>query len=205
MSVTTPQANQEAQQTTITPASSKASTWINRVLIVVVLVAIPVLYYFGYIGVVWLNRIGIILNFCAGFMVAPELLGVSRLHRIEVFIKQVLRRLRRFTIANRRISPAVKLMLFGYMTIFIVDGFILFTLRLNANTTLPDYIVKLAPIAMIVASFVIGAILATFLVAVLIDYASKELAGNERLRSILVWWGIIFFIVGNLLQFISTF
>lgn len=27
----------------------------------------------------WLNRVGIILNFVAGFLVAPELLGIHRL------------------------------------------------------------------------------------------------------------------------------
>lgn len=31
----------------------------------------------------WLNRIGIILNFLAGFMLAPELIGIQRLSQIE--------------------------------------------------------------------------------------------------------------------------
>jgi len=36
-------------------------------------------------------------------------------------------------------------------------------------------------------------------------YIINKFIGDDRLRSILVWWGIIFFIVSNLLQFISTF
>jgi hypothetical protein len=72
------QANQDAaeatQVATVKPTSSKVSTWVNRVFVVVVLVAIPLLYYFGYMGKEWINRIGITLNFCAGFLVSPELL-----------------------------------------------------------------------------------------------------------------------------------
>jgi hypothetical protein len=32
---------------------------------------------------VWVNRLGIVLNFVAGFLVAPELLGIQRLERAE--------------------------------------------------------------------------------------------------------------------------
>jgi hypothetical protein len=87
---TAQQAQQVSQQSAdqiqpIAPAqkASAVSTWLNRVLIVAILIAIPLLYHFGYIGTVWLNRLGIILNFCAGFMVAPELLGTVRLEKFE--------------------------------------------------------------------------------------------------------------------------
>jgi hypothetical protein len=74
-----------ADTTQVEPIQSKpqktsaVSSWLNRVFVVVVLVAIPLLYYFGYISNDWLNRIGIILNFCAGFLVAPEIIGTTRL------------------------------------------------------------------------------------------------------------------------------
>jgi hypothetical protein len=35
----------------------------------------------------WLNRIGILLNFLAGFLIAPELIGVERIHRFEVILE----------------------------------------------------------------------------------------------------------------------
>src|SRR3972149_12004161 len=38
----------------------------------------------------WLNRLGIILNFLAGFMLAPELIGIERLKKIELFLERVL-------------------------------------------------------------------------------------------------------------------
>jgi hypothetical protein len=34
----------------------------------------------------WLNRIGIVLNFLAGFMLAPELIGIERIRRFEQLI-----------------------------------------------------------------------------------------------------------------------
>lgn len=38
----------------------------------------------------WVNRIGIIFNFLAGFMIAPELIGIERLKRIELNIEDTL-------------------------------------------------------------------------------------------------------------------
>jgi hypothetical protein len=35
----------------------------------------------------WVNRIGIILNFCAGVLLAPELIGIQRLQRFEKFLE----------------------------------------------------------------------------------------------------------------------
>src|SRR5438552_568713 len=40
---------------------------------------------------VWLNRVGIILNFVAGFLVAPELLGIKRVEAVEEWLKQTAR------------------------------------------------------------------------------------------------------------------
>src|SRR5207247_447085 len=37
--------------------------------------------------------------------------------------------------------------------------------------------------------------------AKVVRFIASRLIGHNRLRHILVWWGIIFFIVGNLLQF----
>ncbi|NJO84256.1 MAG: hypothetical protein HC828_16700, partial [Blastochloris sp.] len=52
---------------------------------------LPVGYLLGAISIEALNRIGIVLNFAAGFMLAPELLGRQRLatmeDRIELFTK----------------------------------------------------------------------------------------------------------------------
>jgi hypothetical protein len=44
----------------------------------------------------WVNRIGIILNFCAGFLLAPELIGIQRLQRFEKFLEGSMPRFRDF-------------------------------------------------------------------------------------------------------------
>jgi len=151
-----------------------------------------------------LNRIGIILNFCAGFMVAPELLRVERLRWIEEGIEKVLARFQKFANANRVLSPIKKLYLVGYIVVFI--SFTVITLaKRNGDDTLPNYLTVPAPFVIVISVCVVGVIVATLLVALLLDYVAGKLAGDDRLRSILVWWGIVFFIVGNLLQFISTF
>jgi hypothetical protein len=48
---------------------------------------------------VWLNRMGIILNLCAGFMLAPELIGLTRLQNFENFIERIMSSIRNRTIA----------------------------------------------------------------------------------------------------------
>jgi hypothetical protein len=74
--------------------ASARGRWLSRVLFVMAFIAIALIYYSGYIDKDWLNRIGIILNFCAGFMLAPELLGTERLRNAEGYIENV------FTVAN---------------------------------------------------------------------------------------------------------
>src|SRR5438105_240637 len=41
-------------------------------------------------SIVWLNRAGIILNFLAGFMLAPDLIGLARLKKFEAALERVL-------------------------------------------------------------------------------------------------------------------
>ncbi len=52
----------------------------------------------------WINRYGIILNFFAGFLLAPELLGITRLQRAENAIERTLMR------SKELLSPFVSLM-----------------------------------------------------------------------------------------------
>ncbi len=64
-------------------------------------------------------------------------------------------------------------------------------------------------ITIVLLPLVVGLITTTFilyLVFVLpIGYIIQKLYGDNALRSVFVYWGVIFFIVGNFLQFISTF
>jgi hypothetical protein len=40
-----------------------------------------------HLALVWLNRLGIVLNFLAGFMLAPELIGLERIKNAEKFLQ----------------------------------------------------------------------------------------------------------------------
>jgi hypothetical protein len=48
-----------------------------------------------------LNRLGIILNLIAGFLIAPELIGEERLKRFEIWMKERLHRINKKTDINR--------------------------------------------------------------------------------------------------------
>jgi hypothetical protein len=78
------------EQTTLQSQPQKTSTlnkWIRRIFIFIIIVALPLSYLFGYISRDWINRIGILLNFCGSFLIAPELLGPKRLKDFEVSLK----------------------------------------------------------------------------------------------------------------------
>lgn len=226
------QPNQEAQEAIIKPASV-VSIWLNRVFVVAILVAIPLLYYFGYMSAGWLNRIGIILNFCAGFMVAPELLGVERLTRIEIVIENSIEKfissINKFNnvLAYVVIWPTIPLALevrkwllnmVNGIDIIIEDGEYSASRILYGNVSSKKkyltlvgrvlillkcliFFVILIPFFVLSAS--IGLTLQIFLAP--FTYALNRLSFDRALHRILIWWGVIFFTVGNLLQFISTF
>ena len=67
----------------------------------------------------------------------------------------------------------------------------------------------------IISQFILLGIIAVFLslafyiilrvLQFVLEFLTKKLEGDNSIMSILVWWGIIFFIVGNALQLWSTF
>jgi len=206
------------QVQTIAPVqkSGAVSWWINRVLVVVVLIAIPLLYYFGYISAVWLNRIGIILNFCAGFLVAPELIGSERLSRgrmiLEIraeqhlFVKPLLEKLtaaqlnlyKKQNELEKQISKVNKLTRDLEMNkpLRYTDHYhpYIKTSRLKTKYRLIIHSTKRGILFIIY-----------FLTEKPASYILSRLTDDVKLRAFLVALGIIFFIVGNLLQFVSTF
>jgi hypothetical protein len=216
---------------------------------------------------VLLNQVGIVLNFLAGFMLAPELLGLERLRRIETYIEKRLTFMsnladkigNKFSSFGRGIgdsfvkaglakpsftnnvfavhSLAVCIILLVlalfvgvvYITYIIfgkvVASVIMFYLYIKSviNPELSDhdegwypkllltnaYLRFLLPIYMVIAAFAL--ILYPFYIVIalatkqLLSFIIRKLEGEARLRSVLIWWGIIFFILGNALQFIATF
>jgi hypothetical protein len=227
--------------------SSKISTWLNRMFVIVVIIAIPLAYYFGYIGVVALNRIGIILNFCAGFFIAPELIGEKGLHWIELQFSSI----RNYLIKRNKIIvefTSIKshkltyyCFVLGWIFYYVYPVIRFYTLRHNISTTTMLYVLigilfyllfrfvwreliertealvvkygdnpKIthdvsATVFLVLALPYLSLISfsAIYVFLPLIQFGSTIF--NDDFRSVLVRWGIIFFIVGNLLQFLATF
>lgn len=83
----------------------------------------------------WANRIGIILNFAAGFLLAPELLGLKRIEQAQTVLQKTIRKLRyflesprRFVRASLRLNNHVILIVASSITILIccIEMIILF-------------------------------------------------------------------------------
>jgi hypothetical protein len=232
---------------TVQPSNSQIGRWLNRLFVIAVFVAIPSTYYFGYIGIVSLNRIGIILNFCAGFLIAPELIGERGLHWIELqflsiqsYLTKRNKIITEFTSIKSRtltyycfvfgwvfyyVYPIIRFYISRHdtsttMTLYVLTGILFFLLfrfvwkELIARTE--DLIAKYgeepkithdisATIFLILALPYLSLVSfsAIYIFLPLIQFGSTIF--NGAFRSVLVRWGVAFFIVGNLLQFLATF
>ncbi len=174
-----------------------------------------------------LNRIGIILNFLAGFLLAPELLGTERLEKFEDSLERFGAKLTHYGVVAASIlgqllegASVQTFDLFGLpvrksplriMIIIIVITWVFSLLFLietwgNRNTFYLFFLVLVAIFAM--SSFLMLSVVMLTLLHIIVLLARllvNKLAGDNKLRSGLVWMGIICFIAGNSLQFIATF
>lgn len=155
----------------------------------------------------WLNRIGIILNFLAGFLLSPTLLGLERLQRIEAWAERKLTATRQWSQSEAAITTAA-VMLAAVITIEVISGFAI-TLRLGSGRDVLMYVGLLMVFAvclvLLVARKQSPASLSVRLVGFLAEAAIRSLEGNDRLIGWITAAGIITFIVGNALQFVATF
>jgi hypothetical protein len=158
---------------------------------------------------VWLNRIGIILNFLAGFMLAPELLGIERLRRLEEWSAAQ-------AAAMRQTITGIGL---GMLIVALIEIAQSLKARTSEPPTLQDKSIRarirrlLTPAQLglkKVGKFIENQEVRVFSFAVglfgngihkLID----KLETPGSIRGALVAGGIACFIIGNALQFIGTF
>jgi hypothetical protein len=138
----------------------------------------------------WVNRIGILLNFCAGFLLAPELIGIQRLERFEKSLEERLRRYRAFL--ESLPQPVVDLLALG-----IVASFFLITVA-QALPFVPSVVTILGIVSFLLFRYGPG------LLSLVLNIIIARLTGNARLRGIVVTLGIALFIVGNTLQLLAT-
>lgn len=238
----------------------------------------------------WLNRLGIVLNFFAGFMLAPELIGLERLKIIENKIEGAFSRLITNTETNTQYNKSqnARMKLAGLSTIpfigstfissptitdvldqndfyrkrdsaLITGFFFLFVLFQSFNYAMDKGIIWLGItttgvflwaivlffkglgdfvnaikgnmhklsllkwvlffifMTLLTPGVLLGLSVSAFFgwqqipYTILrfqlssLSYLLKILIGEQRLRSLLIFWGIIFFVLGNLLQLVATF
>jgi len=149
---------------------------------------------------VWLNRIGLILNFLAFWFSVPELIGEKRLIAWE----------RKIESSIERSIESVKIAIF-------IIGWILFltysiwNLVKNWQNLVSLGIIGLIAMFLARASNELIALIATILGAVMDIYERlirgvlKYLADDETVRRRYLWLGALLFVLGTILQFIATF
>jgi hypothetical protein len=240
-------------------ARTKLSQRINGLFVFLFLGVLPLLYFSGYINQDWANRLGIIMNFLAGFLVAPELLGEERLVKTERYLENRFQRIQDvLTRAKDRIKdsgPSIsgedeagvkKMLPFSLLTILLLGAILylesipllspllfmnticvvsmvpmIFIVLIVSYHNIPGpnrFVVKLVRSVILSSAFagffVFGLVSLPFLllmegipslIITLVRYILSGLAGDNRLRRLLIGWGIILFILGNVLQLISTF
>jgi uncharacterized membrane protein len=219
-----------------------------------------------------LNRVGIVLNFLAGFMLAPELLGVERLRKAEIYLEQSLGKHNQFSrdylvkvrnILQEAVQGIVVIIVLVIIGLIVAIPIGILKTRPTPNGTFDAIFIGISiyfAFGMFISAEIFGTIMEkldksklqnilsskainfiTFLlmfiitlivpslIAILLfllissslllvlssiillsfyhstEFILHKLQGEKRLRSLLIWWGITFFIFGNLLQFLATF
>lgn len=185
----------------------------------------------------WLDRAGIIFNFLAGFMVAPELIGVSRIAAWEERTELRLRRLATsvhvvkplsFLIDKDKLTYRSALEVLGFSIISAAFNYCAFFSEDQSDALFYRIIIGLIIIipafAAIEHGWKIGAkasaaifsllylgplifvaIIVTVTILKFTNWTLKMLAGDGKLKGMLVTWGVLLLIAGNLIQFIATF
>lgn len=155
----------------------------------------------------WLNRAGIVLNVFAGFLLAPELIGLKRIAAFEGRLERslpslhaALGRLRRFLSPNRWAPPVVTITTVG--TVIWIAA---------ANLGPPEIRRVAADIGdelLIFVGVTYVAYIASVVVAsldIIVGAIVRALSRGDRLTVAMVLVGITVFVLGNLFQLVATF
>ena len=202
-----------------------------------------------------LNPLGILLNFMAGFLLAPELIGIERLDKFEKWLEiKAPSNLKRISSLGGVISydpdplddiqvtvSNMILSVFRDIVFYIIPFWFYIYLIIKREISIGTF--HIAGLTVILTAillhlylfffslwitvnqptekfgFLIYLLLAPGIVGVILSFANliiapvqislritlKILQGDKRLPSILTGIGIVFFIIGNILQFIATY
>lgn len=156
-----------------------------------------------------LNRVGILLTFTSGFLLSPQLIGISRIASFERWSE---RRLKGFGTTARQMSSAVlHYERLGPLTVFVCST-MLIVLAVILSTYLDDRfghdrMVKFAlpfAVGLVVVPW-LTILLSLVLIRKVSEVVVRKLEGDDRLLSVFTTLGIVAFTTGNAFQFAATF
>jgi hypothetical protein len=155
---------------------------------------------------VWMNKVGLLLNFAAGFLLAPQLIGAERLQRVERRLERILRTLTWIVVWLRRRlrgKPQGFVAVAGLLSALAGALAQLETLGPQyrdaaAVFSVPFYVVLVTGIGFILAELLLP------IVQRVVGRLARSLDGGDRLTSYMVGLGIVAFVVGNAMQFFAT-
>ena len=150
---------------------------------------------------IWMNRVGIILNFISFWFAAPEILGEERLRKIEASFEKVVKAGSTCLVVFLFVTliPLFVIMLFFLMPALITGIMMLFTgssLWAGIKTLLA------------VIGFWLGVALLVQVVNLVPELTERflnMLADNQRIRQRALILGALLFVLGNILQFVATY
>lgn len=165
----------------------------------------------------WINRFGLIFDFLAFWLAAPEILGEERLKKAEIFIEHgfalILSRFQKIfkRVTGRDLPLSWNAFLeqerFTLRMLFI--AFLMFLILVIKQLFFPSNleIVNETIILQAVINLVLGIVFSgvfTALAAILVARVLRWLGKGEQWRQLFILIGAAFFTMGFILQFIAT-
>jgi hypothetical protein len=161
-----------------------------------------------------LNRVGILLNFAAGFLLSPGLLGVDRIRRLEAALErwgqQVAAWMQLAVLAPIYYLASGGLTYYKVVAVVALAGLIWLWTTTTYSFLMSVALTVAGLVALIVAVAAPLIFLAPLILVLLalercVEALLTRLAGDDRLLAALTIAGIVAFSVGNALQFAATF
>jgi len=180
----------------------------------------------------WIERVGILLNFLAGFLLAPELIGAGRIAKAQSWIEARVRAVEQFIVGlaaavhllaqslgvelGQDAKSGLRILIVMALGYWVGGAAVIYVVWPHAIARLIviALVLSLPPLLMLLASRSGGDLLILafgvglpFVYATLVLFAkiANSLSGDSRLRRLLVLLGVILFIIGNGLELFATF
>jgi hypothetical protein len=153
-----------------------------------------------------LNQLGIILNIVAGVLLTPELIGVRRLRRFEDRLEHALKpRADRLSEVRRDLAPGrAALFVVGLAICLIATAIGVMDLGSLSDREAIGGLGILGIVALLLVDDAFVVWLGIGAVETVIRALIRSLRGQGRIVTYMTFLGVLFFLVGNAMQYIAT-